>query len=479
MANSIDRNWHPNFVKYTEKMVKHPNYKGLFNGQRSSDGHIKWVVTGQSEEGKKRKVWWDRQCRKYGITIEKGCYAKVARMIHPTKIKVCQCCGKEVSVMYEYPNKNLLKRINKQFALTLAQTDFTIKEIISKHCKSQADVMFWSGVFNINMTQRIISHNTIATLRKRIIDEVYTKYVIKELSPLSPGVMSNCPDRFDGFHSDGLCCREKKDKGRSKENMDMYRQDRRAYEEWADGDFNLANRLMGAFAQENKTHICPKCGKRRKMTADHIGPISLGFCHSTHFAPLCRSCNSAKNNRLSKFDVDTLIALEKKGLQVVSWHSKAIWDALKHKVKTDDDAKKLSAVMLQCHQNVLKLFAKLYRETGRDYLCRFLHPEYAYYDYRFENFDPLHLNKIIVKKKSLDSANKTSNAQRYVRIAFESLKEFDSKKNRKATFVLGQYEPKIRKLIGLISKKDYSEADALLMELIRVVTMNIKKTMWI
>ena len=477
MAENIDRIWHPNFEKYTEEMVKHPNYKGLFY-ERSEDGRVKWVVTGKSDNGQKRQAWWDKQCRKMGIPIEKGCYAKAARLVHPTKIKVCQCCGKELSIMYEYPDKRLLKKINDYFGLSLAQTDYTIKEIISNHCKSEKSAMFWIDVFNLNISQRFLDNNTMADIRQKIIDKVYKEFVTKESSPLSPGVMSNCPDRFDGFHSDGLCCREKTDKGRHSDNMKTYTQDRRAYEEWADGDFNLANRLMGEFAKGNKTYVCPQCGKRRKMTADHIGPISLGFCHSTNFAPLCKSCNSAKNNRFTKSDIDTLIALEKDGKQVISWHSKHVWNALKNKIKEDDDAKKLSIVMLHCHQNILKLFATIYAETGVDYLRRFLHPEYAFYDYRFENFNPLNLDKLIIKRKELNSANKQKNAERYVRVAFESLKEFNDKSNRKVFFIVDQYEPTIKKLVALIKSNSYKRADTLLNELIRIISNNIKKMLW-
>ena len=52
----------------------------------------------------------------------------------------------------------------------------------------------------------------------------------QKLSLLSPGVMSNAPDRLDGFHSYNKCCRAKEDKGRSKENLNKYGEDRRAYE---------------------------------------------------------------------------------------------------------------------------------------------------------------------------------------------------------------------------------------------------------
>ena len=56
--------------------------------------------------------------------------------------------------------------------------------------------------------------------------------------------------RFNGFHSYALCCRTKFDKGRKRENMLTYGQDRRAYQEWSDGDYNLANRLMGEYKKQ-------------------------------------------------------------------------------------------------------------------------------------------------------------------------------------------------------------------------------------
>ena len=44
----------------------------------------------------------------------------------------------------------------------------------------------------------------------------------------------------------------------------------------------MADRLMSEFRKHN-------------ISADHIGPISLGFCHRPKFHPLSKSDNSAKN----------------------------------------------------------------------------------------------------------------------------------------------------------------------------------------
>lgn len=476
MARNSEREWHPNFRKYTEELVKHPNYDGLFY-ERNKEGDIQWVVTGKSAKGQLRQAWWDEQCRKHGVPIQDGCYAVISRMLHPTKKKVCQCCGKEVSILYEYPNKTLLGKINKHFGIELEQTSLTIREIIAQYCRTDADFAFFANAFNIEQAADM-QEGTFPCKTEQLTELIYNNFVDKCKPPLSPGAMSNCPDRFDGFHSDGLCCRERTDKGRLAENMKTYSQDRRAYEEWADGDYNLANRLMGEFHKDERLYTCPLCGESRRMTADHIGPISLGFCHSKNFAALCDSCNSAKNNRLSMNDVQTLIALEDSGEQVVSWHAKPIWDALKHEIHNDDEAKKASAVMLQCHQNVLKLFALIYKKTGTEYLSRFLHPEYSFVDYRFRNFNPLDLSTLEIISKPLTSANKNSNAERYIRIAFESLCEFDAKENRKTQFVIDKHSDETTKLVAMINDKKHAEADALLCMIIRNLSQEIKETMW-
>ncbi len=448
---SCDRAWHDNFKKYTEFIVASPAYKGLFY-ERKADGTIKWVVTGKSKHGKLRQAWWDAACRRLGIPIDKGCYAIAARMIHPTKIHVCQCCGKPLSILYVYPNKNLLKSVNNYFGINLRQSDYTIFEIIDKYCFTQECLDFIAGRFHLR------NGLDSSVLKKQIKD----KFTDKCLKPLSPGAMSNCPDRFDGYHSDGLCCRERTDKGRHSDNMKTYMQDRRAYEEWSDGNYNLANRLMGEFHKGNKTYMCPICHKKKRMTADHIGPVSLGFRHHLYFAPMCQSCNSSKNNRFNYKDVQTLREIENNGGEVISWHSKYLWDKLKCVVYDDESAKVASRIMATNHQNILFIFSEIWKATGEEYLIRFLHPEYSLVDYRFNNFDPFDLSKIEIISKEVDSKNKRKNQERYIRVAFESLSEFSMKGNRRAKSYYSQVENEVHKVIGLIKNGDYDKADKLL-----------------
>ncbi len=465
--DNIDRSWHPNYVEYTEMIIRNPAYRGLFY-ERGKDGRVKWVVTGKSANGQKRQAWWDAKCKELGIPIKKGCYAIAARTIHPTKRHVCQCCGKSLSIEYEYPTKNTLAKINELLELDLEQTEYTIGEIIDTFCDNNEWLEVMCNILHIPTFND----------KKKAIDYVYSELVAKQSGMLSPGAMSNPPDRFEGYHSDGLCCREHTDKGRHSDNMKTYTQDRRAFEEWSDGDYNLANRLMGEFHKDTNLYKCPICGEMKRVSADHIGPISLGFCHSQFFAPLCSSCNSSKNNRFYKNDVDELIRLENEGNTVISWHSKYVWDTLKNEVRNDADAKRLSTIMSRSHQSVLSLFSIIYDKTGKEFLLRYLHPEYSMYDIRFQNFDPTDLSKLVVIRTDLDSKNKRKNQDRYVRIAFESLDDFKRKDNRRTLINLEPYEPRIDELIQLIDSRKFDTADKYLRTIIDSIGEDIINVTW-
>lgn len=453
--------YHPNYDKYVEMIVAHPNYKGLYY-DRDKNGKVNWVVTGKSSKGQLRQAWWDNKCHELGVKIQKGCYAKVARMIHPTGKHVCQCCGKERSIFYEYPTLKTLKKLNDKFGLNLSQTDYTIREFIRIFCKTKEHLNIISTMFNLPFADSV----------DKLISIVKSELIDKESGFFSPGVMCNPPDRYNGFHSYALCCRKLKDTGRHDENMKTYTQDRRAYEDWSDGDYNLANRLMGEFHKQPPM-VCPECGNFEPMSADHIGPISLGFCHSKYFAPMCKSCNSAKNNRFTKSDVDKLIALEKNGHQVVSWHSKYIWDIIKNKINNDVDAKLASSIMAKCHQNILNIFAIIHKKTGEEFLSRYLHPEYSMIDYRFENFDLQHLDRMVIIANPLDSKNKRNNQERYVRIAFESLNEFLTKDNRRNYLLLTESSAELKPILLAINNEQFNLADKELKKLIQAVSINI------
>ncbi|MGL4669070.1 MAG: hypothetical protein ACRCVG_00535 [Methanobacteriaceae archaeon] len=412
--------WHPKFLEYMEKIAKHENYSDMPE-KFKVNGEIRWVVSGNSKIGEQRAEWWDE--KKNNLKFKDR--AEVARYIHPSELdgqKVCQICGKSLNINYVYPTKNTLTKLNKITNNITIDSRFqmTICEIFDVLLIKVGNEVFeeFKKIFGVP--------ENIGRNKEGIISYILSHSKTK----LSPGVMSNAPDRFDGFHSYNGCCRSEKDKGRSKSNLNRYTQDRRAYENWADGDWNLSNRLMGEYKNYPPSK-CPACGRTEKISADHIGPISLGFSHRPKFNPLCKSCNSSKNNRMALEDVKILIEDEKNGETVISWHSKMLWDVLKFKVKNDDDAIKLSKIMRNYLHNILTILAYLHEKGYDDFLKWFLTPGYSFYDYRFKNFNPFKLEDLKIEKNPLTNKNKIKNAERYIRISLESLEQYSEKDNRK------------------------------------------------
>ena len=431
-----ERKWHPNFTRYMKFVANHPNYEGMPHLYKK-DRSIRWVVTGNSSIGRERREWWNKKREELNISKDRGWLAKTASAIHPTGRKVCQICGREMSVHYVYPRKLYLDKLNRIRGM---KSEFTIFDEIDKIVKKIVQQLGEEGYYYLQRIFKVPSENPRTTGN-------YTKYIMEKCrTKLSPGVMSNAPDRFDGFHSYNRCCRKEQDTGRHDENLERYIEDRRAYEHWADGDWKAASWLM-----KGEKDICPRCGKEAILTADHIGPISLGFKHRPKFQPLCRTCNSAKNNRMMLSDIKLLISDEKSGDEVVSWHSKAIWDLLKNSPKNDRDARKVSRLMRTHHHHVMEIFYIISLKGYKDFLLNFLHPEYAYYSIEIENLNKKTFEYDRIVKKKGTKKQYENNAARYVRIAFESLDEYHSKTidNRRIKEIMNNTE--VHERIELLS----------------------------
>jgi len=426
------KEWHENFKNYVEEIVSNDNYRGL-PYSRQSDGTVKWVVTGNSKEGKERLEWWRMKAKELGVPERAGYLEKVARMIHPTSKHVCQVCGKAMSIFYVYPTKATLNKVNKIATdLRLGEFSYADKDIFEI-----LDILLKKGaysevgeIFKIPLEIR----NDIKACKHYVKVEL----VDKKSKKLSPGVMSNAPDRLDGFHSYGLCCRSSSDLGRHPENLQRYGEDRRAYEFWSDGDWKRSSWLM--------KEINKKGG-----SADHIGPISCGFIHG-NLVSVSSALNSAKNNRMSLNDINELLEIEQAGKEVASWHSKYIWDNLKYKVKDDNNAKLLSELMVENLLNVLRVLYFISYAGYKEYLLGKLNPEYSFFTYKFET------DKIV--RTEINRTEERRNIIRYIRISLESLEDFVQKDNRKKKPFILHYpiiKSKITSFIIMLSSKGYSK----------------------
>ena len=168
------------FLSYQDYIVQHPNYSTLPN-KTNHLGEITWVKVKDVERG----IWWDELKHRLGLPNR----ASAARAIHPDELrgyKPCQLCGRSMSVFYVYPNKNLIHELNKKF--NGIQFNHFEEEIYS-------------------VTQRIYDHqgmDGLNILAKCLRLEKGT-WTVQDLSAaamtrtrlLSPGVMSNAPDRLD------------------------------------------------------------------------------------------------------------------------------------------------------------------------------------------------------------------------------------------------------------------------------------------
>lgn len=243
---------------------------------------------------------------------------------------------------------------------------------------------------------------------------------------LSPGAMSNAPDRLDGFHTYNLCCRGKQDTGRSLDNLKTYGVDRRAFEHWSEGDWEAANLLMTRTTEG----VCPRCGEHRQLSADHIGPISLGFQHTPFFEAVCASCNSAKNNRMAMRDIDHLLGLQRDGIEVASWHAAPLWSATKNRVHDDAAALRLSKLLNVNQHEFLRLLLRARAAGVPDVLMQFLSPEYAEQRVEFVGLDRTTLRYRSIVRKPRQETYSRSKAARLIRIAFEALDEYAVKEKR-------------------------------------------------
>ena len=309
----IKRAWHPNFIKYMDEIVNHPNYANLPIAQKY-DGSYTWLAPKNTEIGQQRMVWALEKAEELGIANEPGVFAKVMYAVHPTKQKVCQICGNTMSIQYIYPATSFVRYLTKNFGYCYDtfHTIYDINIYLKKIGLQDKEIkLLYIKKLKFSMDKLDLSLSELMILVERHCRNGFAKLT-------SPGAMSNFPDRYDGFHSYNKCCRSTQDKGRSPENLRTYTKDRRAYEYWSDGNIHAANKFMTSSFFTG-------------TSADHIGPISLGFIHDPRFIQSMLSTdNSAKRDRLTLEDFYKLIDLENTyNICPVSWFSREIWNKMK------------------------------------------------------------------------------------------------------------------------------------------------------
>lgn len=443
MAKTYDMS--EEFIRYQEEIASSPVYAGMPD-LRNEDGTIQWEAPSNRTGGihkdthDRRLQWWKDKAVSVDIsTTENQWISKTAKRIHPTKVRPCKVCGRYMDIRYCYLSSSLLKRLKKYGydveKLGLSDTT-SIFDLIPLLHDIYGDKIF-AVLPDLLRCKAVPQITDVDASVEAWMEWVEREYIPKEPSLLGPGAMSNAPDRLDGFHSFNRCCRASADKGRSKENLASYTTDRRAFEYWSDGNWITANKLMGVINSQPEMRIrtCLHDGDGgvhpRPCSADHIGPISLGFAHRPSFQLLCKPCNSAKNNRLYYSDVQNLIVAEENGEDVTTWYAKPIWDLLKDRVTSSADALRLYRMMRDNRYNAMILLGRLLEDEEYLLLITLLNLRYAEYNYDVDKID---VNGHIVNARF----RRTRSALKYVliqkarkvRVAFSSLEEYLEKENR-------------------------------------------------
>lgn len=425
------RDWHPSFVEYAEAIVGHPNYAGM-PAVRKADGDIDWTVPSNRKEGSQnwngnalRRDWWRAKALEFGIPLAGFWLRDAARANHPFGAKPCQTCGRVLQIPYVYPNATFRKKFARAFPDVFV--DWlelpTIFELATKTADDVGDRRAVAGFVSLLR----LSNPAIADLED-LVKAIQTDLVDNDASPLSPGSMSNSPDRLDGFHTYNLCCRGNQDAGRSSSNMSKYIVDRRAYEHWSQGDWAVADQMMQQMPVGYCRGLAPCAAKNHlvQLTADHVGPISLGFRHSSHFNGLCQSCNSAKNNRMSFEDVRRLRDLEVQGEVVVSDHALLLWRECSEAVATDGDALLLSRVMRINQEMYLRLLATVAASQAPVLLIPRLQLHLASTRVAKMRIDPRTLELVGYQREERQPGYAKKRIERVLRIAFESIRGRDA-----------------------------------------------------
>ncbi len=440
------KQFHQNFKDYQQKFISSINDND-YPFERKSEKEISWYAMKDKPYGKKMLTWADNRIKQLGIEDKAGKYRMLMYELHPFKERPCAVCGKTMSIDYIYLNQNIVKKINKELALNVN----TLTSIYELFENNKSIVNELTQILEFNPKKKIESE----------IDNLIAECKVGKKT-LGPGAMSNFPDRIDGYHTYNRCCRSKEDKGRHVDNLRSYSKDRRAYEFWSDGNLHAANRYMAS--------------KRFKNTsADHIGPISLGFKHESIFIqPMESGPNSSKGDRLVKKDIEKLIKIEADNeLSPISFQAQILWKELK---KTKLTKSNLELFRDYFKQNQIFFYFVLYQilnnENGLKFLVEFfIKPKMIYFNYDYEFNDE---GKIIKKTpRKLNDANKKE-FDRMVKVSITSLIEFSEKSNRKVKVKYSEViKLELDNILELVKIQNYPRAHMSFVKMLETYQKNL------
>ena len=112
------------------------------------------------------------------------------------------------------------------------------------------------------------------------------------------------------------------------------------------------------------------------------------------------------------------------------------------------------------------------------FLEQFLNPDFSYFDYEFNGFNPETGEYEEVVSKKLEGQNQKNNVERYFRIAFEKLVEYADKDNRKNKIWESEaITTKVNKVLDLLDAEKNDEALTMLHQIFQDLS-DIAESNW-
>lgn len=422
-----NRETHENYLDYCYFLIN-SNFSGMPGAMNKKTGRLYPTTPDRESDNVKerRREWWRKEAEKLDVDTDKnGWMTELARELNPTGECVCQTCGQTLDIRTVYLNKFSTSKFNEllpedeKLAKTQSIRIFEAVDILIEEAGEDGYKILAECFEELELVE-----NSRSAYKKKIEQIIDNGNVTPRNRWLSPGKMGDPPDRLDGLHSYGSpCCRPYEDEGRDPDNMQRYGRERRAYEEWVDGRWSGADRLM----KLTETGKCQAsgCETVEPLSADHIGPISLGFKHDpANLQGLCDSCNSAKRNELPKEDVEQIIEIESNGTPLASRHIQELWNECKHEIKTENDTTEIKRLLRNNQHQCLWALEELRNEGAIDLLISLLDLGESKRKYVFSGVDPESLNYDSMTAGERSHQQELNRASSSTRVAFESLLDY-------------------------------------------------------
>jgi Alw26I/Eco31I/Esp3I family type II restriction endonuclease len=449
------------YVAYQIALLESPPFN-TFPTDRDDDGNLvmtrngfpRWQVSISATPARHAtwKSWWNSQMSSIGITPPyDGKYGDAARALHPTGDKPCYICGNSFRVGHWYTNSitaRLFLGENLEPPAFGTPIDECLEDMVSEVGNIRA-VELLSDWFP-ERANAFAQHGATAEAFEATLNIVPTK------KRLSPGFMTNSPDRLDGFHDYAGPCldRVRYDKGRSPSNMRTYAHDRRAFKWWAEGEWAAADTLYGLAGMGACQNVGCSTEGEILISPDHIGPLSCGFRHIPHFGPMCMACNSAKNKRMRLIDIQQLIQLENEGTTVAGWQIHNHWNQHKNLVTSNEMASTLSRSLRSLQDMYLRVLHRIWTAGHTRFLVGLIRSEYALIEYEFTDLNSGALAYTSINRTQTNRKNRWSRMGRDVCIAFEELQQYVSKSAANRNLMRKDYDINEEKIDGLLESID-------------------------